>query len=54
LPKTVLLLDRIGTSLYENAMIPIALAHSFASIPLRTGTRVLTLLSQQMVTQATP
>jgi hypothetical protein len=54
--KTLLLLDRIGTSLYENAVIPIALAHSFASIPLRTGTRVLTLLSQQSIGQgpATP
>jgi len=56
LGKTLLLLDRIGTSLYENAVIPIALAHSFASIPLRTGTRVLTLLSQQSIARepATP
>jgi hypothetical protein len=53
LAKALLLLDRIGTSLYENALIPIALAHSFASIPLRTGTKVLTLLSQQSIGPAT-
>lgn len=46
---TLALLDRIGTSLYENAIIPVALAHSFASIPLRTGSRVLTLLSRDLL-----
>jgi|SRR5579871_2908859 len=51
LAPTLALLDRIGTSLFENAVIPVALAHSFASIPLRTGTRVLTLLSQQLIGQ---
>ncbi len=49
LPTTLLLLDRIGTSLYKDATIPIALAHSFASIPLRTGSRVLTLLSRSLL-----
>ena len=49
LPTTLLLLDRIGTSLYKDATIPIALAHSFASIPLRTGSHVLTLLSQRLL-----
>ena len=49
LPDTLALLDRIGTSLYEDALIPIALAHSFASIPLRTGSRVLTLLSRELL-----
>src|SRR5207249_1960264 len=43
LPDTLALLDRIGTTLYEDAVIPVALAHSFASIPLRTGSKVLTL-----------
>ncbi len=47
LPNTLALLDRIGTSLYEHALIPVALAHSFASIPLRTGSKVLTLLAQE-------
>lgn len=47
LPATLALLDRIGTTLYEDALIPVALAHSFASIPLRTGSRVLRLLSRR-------
>jgi hypothetical protein len=47
LPNTLGLLDRIGTSLYEHALIPVALAHSFASIPLRTGSKVLTLFAQE-------
>jgi len=49
LPDTLALLDRIGTNLYQDAVIPIALAHSFASIPLRTGSRVLTLLSKELL-----
>jgi hypothetical protein len=49
LPTTLLLLDRIGTSLYKDATIPIALAHQFASIPLRTGSRALTLLSRHLL-----
>jgi hypothetical protein len=51
LPDTLGLLDRVGTSLYENAVIPIALAHSYASIPLRTGSKVLTLLSRELLGQ---
>lgn len=47
LPDTLVLLDRIGTILYKDAVIPVALAHSFASIPLRTGSKVLILLSQE-------
>lgn len=49
LASTLALLDRIGTSLYEDAVIPVALAHSFASIPLRTGSKVLTLLSRELL-----
>lgn len=49
LPTSLLLLDRIGTSLYKDATIPIALAHRFASIPLSTGSRVLTLLSRRLL-----
>jgi hypothetical protein len=52
LPTTLLLLDQIGTSLYKDATIPIALAHQFASIPLRTGSRVLTLLSRRLLSGA--
>lgn len=46
LPNALALLDRIGTTLYEDALIPVALAHSYASIPLRTGSKVLTLLAR--------
>lgn len=49
LPRTLALLDKIGTNLYDDALIPIALAHSFASIPLRTGSKVLKLLSQELL-----
>lgn len=46
---TLRLLERVETTLYRDAVIPIALAHSFASIPLRTGTRVLKILSQELL-----
>ena len=49
LRDTLQLLDRLETTLYRDAVIPVALAHSFASIPLRTGTRVLKLLSQEVL-----
>lgn len=40
------LLDRVGTMLYRNAVIPVAFAHNFASLPLGTGSQVLTYLAQ--------
>ena len=49
LPATLWMLDKIGTSLYADAVIPVALAHAYASIPLKTGSRVLTLLSRQFL-----
>jgi hypothetical protein len=52
LPSTLALLDEVGTKLYEDAVIPIALAHSFASIPLKTGSKVLTLLSREFLGQS--
>jgi hypothetical protein len=52
------LLDRVGTMLYRNAVIPVAFAHNFASLPLGTGSQVLTYLAQDMLgvtrTQARP
>src|SRR5665647_3492304 len=55
LDTTVALLDRVGTMLYRNAVIPIALAHSFASLPLGTGSQVLTYLAQDALgTPRTP
>jgi hypothetical protein len=52
LSSTLALLDEVGTKLYEDAVIPIALAHSFASIPLKTGSKVLTLLSREFLGQS--
>ena len=45
--RTLKLLDHIGTILYKDAVIPVALAHSFASIPLGMGSKVLKLLTQE-------
>ncbi len=47
LRRTLALLDEIGTQLYDNALIPVALAHSFAAYPLTTSTQVLRLLTEQ-------
>lgn len=49
LSSTLALLDEVGTKLYEDALIPVALAHTYASIPLGTGSRVLTLLSRELL-----
>lgn len=52
MPEILSLLDEIGTALYEDAVIPVALAHSFASIPLRTGSKVLKLLAENHLSEA--
>jgi len=49
LKRTLALLDQIGTQLYDNALIPVALAHSFAAYPLTTSTQVLRLLTEQTI-----
>ncbi len=58
LDAAVGLLDRVGTMLYRNAVIPVAFAHNFASLPLGTGSQVLTYLAQDALgaarTQARP
>jgi hypothetical protein len=46
LDTAVGLLDQVGTILYRNAVIPVAFAHNFASLPLGTGSQVLTYLAQ--------
>lgn len=46
LDTTVGLLDQVGTMLYRNAVIPVAFAHNYASLPLGTGSQVLTYLAQ--------
>jgi hypothetical protein len=43
LAATCGLIERIGTRLYENATIPITLAHRYAAFPLETAGRVLKL-----------
>jgi hypothetical protein len=54
LSNLLAVLDRIGTAVYGDAVIPVALAHSFAAIPLRTGSKVLTLLSKGLLGQTGP
>jgi hypothetical protein len=55
LSTVVSLLDRVGTLLYKDAVIPVALAHNFASLPLGTGSQVLTYLAQDALgTARTP
>ncbi|HZR50342.1 MAG TPA: hypothetical protein VFB06_12560 [Streptosporangiaceae bacterium] len=46
LDTAMALLDQVGTILYRNAVIPVAFAHNFASLPLGTGSQVLTYLAQ--------
>lgn len=41
------MLDRIGTRLYENATIPVALAHRYAAYPLTSAGRVLKLHAEE-------
>lgn len=52
LKRTLALLDEIGTQLYDNALIPVALAHSFAAYPLTTSTQVLRLLTEQTLARS--
>jgi len=47
LPRTVDLLDRLGTRLYEDALIPVALAHHWAAYPLASADRVLRVLTER-------
>jgi hypothetical protein len=47
LPTLLRVLDRTGTRLYRDAVIPIAFAHDSAAIPLGVGSDVLTLIAQE-------
>ncbi|MEU4411388.1 hypothetical protein AB0F88_43385 [Streptosporangium sp. NPDC023963] len=49
LSSSAKLLDKIGTLLYQDAVIPVALAHNFAALPLGTGSQVLTNLAQDVL-----
>lgn len=52
LGRAVDLITRVETDLYENAAIPIALAHRFTAISLRPGGRVLDILTEAALTAA--
>jgi hypothetical protein len=45
------MLDRIGTRLYANATIPVALAHRYAAYPLDSADRVLKLHAEEHLNQ---
>lgn len=49
LSRACQLLDQIGTKMYENAVIPVALAHNFVAIPVGTGSDVLRMLGQRQL-----
>lgn len=51
LRATCEMLDRIGTRLYENATIPVALAHQYAAYPLTSAGRVLKLHAEEHLSQ---
>ncbi|MEU6841405.1 hypothetical protein ABZ930_05955 [Streptomyces sp. NPDC046716] len=43
-------LDSLRTRMYQHAVIPVALAHSAAALPLGVGRSVLTMMAQQNIT----
>ncbi len=47
LPVAITLIERLQTELYQDAVIPIALAHRYTSISLKPGGRVLDLLTRR-------
>jgi len=47
-------LDSLRTRMYHNAVIPVALAHSSAALPLGVGRSVLTMMAQQNVPGLAP
>lgn len=52
LRRTVDLLEEIETSLYENSLIPVALANQYASIPVQTGSKVLSEFVNRVLDQS--
>ncbi len=52
LRATCSVLDRIGTRLYQDATIPVALAHQYAAYPLNTAGRVLALHAEEHLDRA--
>lgn len=52
LRATCSVLDRIGTKLYQDATIPVALAHQWAAYPLNTAGKVLKLHAEEHLDRA--
>ena len=53
LPKALSLINHFETDLYENAVVPIALAHRYTAISLSPGGRVLDLLTRKAMNEKT-
>lgn len=51
LPRAIALINHFEYDLYENALIPIALAHKHTAISLIPGGRVLDILTREILTQ---
>lgn len=49
LPKALKIIKNFETELYENALIPVALAHKYTAISLQPGGKVLDLLTKNFV-----
>ncbi len=49
LARTFEVCDRLGSRLYDDALIPVALAHNWAAYPLANAERVLRVLTEQTI-----
>lgn len=49
LARTFEVLDRLGSRLYDDALIPVSLAHNWAAYPLANAERVLRVLTEQAI-----
>jgi hypothetical protein len=54
LVRTLALVERFETSLYPNALVPIALAHQFTAISLMPGAAVLNMLTERTLRARAP
>ncbi|MFJ5608203.1 hypothetical protein ACIQCJ_02240 [Streptomyces sp. NPDC093221] len=51
LKRTLEVLDQMGSRLYDDAVIPVSLAHNWAAYPLSNADRVLRVLTEQTITK---
>ena len=47
LPRAIALINQLESDLYKNAVVPIALAHSFTAISFEPGGRVLDVFARR-------